>query len=250
MKICCCVCTWLRPQQLGNLIRCFERQDYANRCMVILDDAGQYENQEGDRWRLVSIKDRFDSLGHKRNAVARLAPNDADAFAIWDDDDYYLPLALSASVAALRTAEWSRPSLVLHPWEKTPLHWQFRQHQTGGLYHGSWAYQREMFGRLGGYKAGYSGPEDQEFMWRMEKAGVTRADPIALGYQPFYVYPWGNLSGGPHISGMLTGRDNGEKAWQRMGMIEMQPATVTPTDPPWFDLANPIIDPTIYPRPF
>ena len=62
--------------------------------------------RDGDRWRLVSVADRFATLGEKRNAAARLAPPDADALAIWDDDDLYMPWALRASVAALR----ARPS--------------------------------------------------------------------------------------------------------------------------------------------
>lgn len=249
MKICVCCCTWLRPKQLGNLLRCYERQDYADRYMVILDDAGQYGNQEGDRWRLVSTDKRYGSLGEKRNAVAAMAPEDTEAFAIWDDDDLYLPHALSASVAALRVSEWSRPSLVLHPTNIGEA-WQFRQYVTGGLYHGSWAYRRAMFERLGGYAAGYSGPEDQEFMRRMEAAGVVFTCPIALGFRPFYIYPWGGMTCTPHISGMLDGQDQGQRAWARMGMFEVNRATVVPTDPPWFDIDRPVIDSSVYPRPF
>jgi hypothetical protein len=246
----------MRPRQLGNLIRCFERQDYPNRELVILDDAGQYTRGAfsitipGDRWRLYSQRDRYASLGEKRNAVAALASPDADAIAIWDDDDLYLPHALTATAAALEAAEWSRPSLVLHPYESEPGRWAFRKHETGGLYHGGYAYRREMFQRMGGYRAGYSGPEDQELMQRMEAAGVTQADPIALGFEPFYIYPWGQLTGSYHISGMLTGKDTGQQAWDRIGRLVVEPAELAPVDPPWFDLGNPIVDDKIYPRPF
>lgn len=250
MKIAALCCTWNRPRQLGNLIACFERQDYENRELIILDDAGQYGDHFGDRWRIVSVNQRYGSLGEKRNACAALASYDAEAFAIVDDDDLYLPWALSASVAALDKAEWSRPSLVLHPYEVEPGKWAFRQHLTGGLYHGGWAYSRYMFERMGGYKAGYSGPEDKEFMQRMEAAGVSQADPIQLGYKPFYIYPWGNITGSPHISGLLTGQDNGEKAWKIMGIMAISKAEVKPTNPPWFDLDRPIIEDAILPRPF
>ena len=37
-------------------------------------------------------------------------------------------------------AAWSRPSLVLHPQDDGSL----RQHATGGLFHGGWAYRREL----------------------------------------------------------------------------------------------------------
>ena len=57
MKLAALCCTYLRPGSLGQLIESFLRQDYPreSRELVILDDAGQYDNQEGDGWRLVSI---------------------------------------------------------------------------------------------------------------------------------------------------------------------------------------------------
>ena len=93
MKLAALCCTYLRPDGLGQLIECFNRQDYPLelRELVILDDAGQYENQSGDGWRLVSIPSRFRSLGEKRNACAALASPDVEGFLVADDDDIYLP---------------------------------------------------------------------------------------------------------------------------------------------------------------
>ena len=61
MKLAALCCTYLRPDGLGQLIECFKRQNYPldQRELVILDDAGQYENQSGEGWRLVSIPSRF-----------------------------------------------------------------------------------------------------------------------------------------------------------------------------------------------
>jgi glycosyltransferase involved in cell wall biosynthesis len=53
MKIAVVCVTYNRPRQLGQMIRCFQRQDYARRELVILDDAGQYKPTEGPLWRLV-----------------------------------------------------------------------------------------------------------------------------------------------------------------------------------------------------
>ena len=83
--------------------------------LVILDDAGQYENQRGRAGGWFPCRERFPTLGEKRNAAAALVGDDVEALAVWDDDDLYLPWALSASAAALAQAAWSRPSLVLHP---------------------------------------------------------------------------------------------------------------------------------------
>ena len=63
MKLAAICCTFRRPHTLGQLVESFLRQDYPSelRELVILDDAGQYENQSGIGWRLVSIPTRFRS---------------------------------------------------------------------------------------------------------------------------------------------------------------------------------------------
>jgi glycosyltransferase involved in cell wall biosynthesis len=92
MKLTAFCCTFLRPSLLGQLIECFLRQDYPAelRELVILDDAGQYDHQEGNGWRLVSIPRRFHSLGEKRNACVALASSESEGFLV-ADDDIYLP---------------------------------------------------------------------------------------------------------------------------------------------------------------
>jgi glycosyltransferase involved in cell wall biosynthesis len=132
MKIAAVCCTYLRPKALGRLIHCFLQQDYPKRELIILDDAGQYDNQQGDRWRLISVNSRFPTLGEKRNAAVALVADDVEALAVWDDDDLYLPWALRACAEALRVAPWSRPSIVLHPHKNGSL----TQHKTCGLFHG------------------------------------------------------------------------------------------------------------------
>lgn len=236
MKIAAVCCTYLRPKQLGWLIRCFEYQDYQQRELVVLDDAGQYDQTAGDRWRVISVSKRFATLGEKRNAAAAYVSDDVEAVAIWDDDDLYLPWALSASVAALRRAHWSRPSVVLHPRPD----WTLRQHRTGGLFQGGWALRRELFDRCGGYPAMNNG-EDQALAARLIQAGARQADPMRLGYPPFYVYVWG---AGPHLSGM------GPRAYERLSRVGVEKATLLPADHPELDLRNPRILPGVRRRVF
>jgi glycosyltransferase involved in cell wall biosynthesis len=208
MKIAAVCCTYHRPKQLGRLIHCFFKQDYplAERELVILDDAGQYDNQQGEGWRLVSVDTRYRTLGQKRNAAAELVSPDVEALAVWDDDDTYLPWALRASVAALEKTPWSRPGLVLHERRNG----DFWQHQTGGLFHGGWAYTREAFRHVGGYAAMNNG-EDQDLAGRLTAAGIMWADPVKLGFPPFYVYHLGG-SQGYHLSSM------GAKGYEKLGV--------------------------------
>ena len=218
MKIAVVCVTYNRPRQLGQMIRCFERQDYAPRELVILDDAGQYASTEGPGWRLTSVAERFPTLGEKRNAAARLVSSDAAALAVWDDDDLYMPWALRASVAALEHAAWSRPGLVLHPQPDGSL----QQHRTGGLFHSGWAYRRDAFDRAGGYPHIDNG-EDQGLAERFRRLGVAQSDPLALGFPPFLVYCWAH---GMHLSWA------GPRGYANWGRLAIEPATVEPRDPP------------------
>jgi hypothetical protein len=67
------------------------------------------------------------------------------------------------------------------------------------LFHGQWAFRREAFESIGGYDPTKNNGEDQDIAHRLMAAGIEEADPIALGFDPFYVYPWG---GPNHFSGM------------------------------------------------
>lgn len=241
MKIAAVCCTYLRPKHLGWVIRCFLEQDYADRELIVLDDAGQYDDRQGDRWRLVSVARRFPSLGEKRNAAVALCSADAEALAVWDDDDVYLPWALSASVAALKKAPWSRPGIVLHERADGKL----KQHRTGGLFHGGWAYTRDAFDRAGGYPPMNNG-EDQAFARRMRRTGIREADPCKLGFRPFYLYRWGP-GAGYHLSGM--GPKGYQKlARQRLALRRGEKAALNVTWPR--DYRNPTILPGVHPRVF
>ncbi len=240
MKVCVCVCTYLRPVELGYVIRCFQRQDYpaTQREMVILDDAGQYEGTQGDRWRLISTDRRYETLGEKRNAAARLASPGADVLCQWDDDDLYLPWALSASVAALADAAWSRPTRVL---QRTPdglvqrQTWS-RRDRRDRAFPGGWALRRKAFWAVGGYPK-TSTNEDLMMARRLQAAGVRQADPLEFGFRPFYIWaPHGN----PHLSSEPV--STGYASW---GEHSGPPATVRPTDPPGIDLDHPVILPHV-----
>ena len=113
MKVAAICCTYKRPDELATVIECFLRQDYPPemRELIVLDDADQYESQDGDGWRIVSIPSRFRTLGEKRNASAGLVSPDVDAYCVWDDDDVYLPWHMTAATDALADADVSPPDV-------------------------------------------------------------------------------------------------------------------------------------------
>jgi glycosyltransferase involved in cell wall biosynthesis len=252
MKLTWTVSTYNRPHLLKRTIHCFEKQTHEDRYMVIFDDGGQYGNQEGDRWRLVSTDKRCKSLGAKRNHVLTLVPDDTHAVLPVDDDDIPLPWHTEASAKALENADWSRPSVVLAP-RITGAGWLFSANYTGHpldqkqerLYHPAWAMRLDVVRSLGGYPDNMSGPEDRALMLKMDQAKISHADPMEFGYKPSFIYCWGNFN----ISGMLgAGDENGERAWELIGDT-LEPATIEPWEPP-FDLHNPVVAPMIMRRPF
>lgn len=192
MKIAAVCITWRRPKLLGQLIECFNRQTYQDRELLIVDDSGQYPSQpSGDRWRIVSVDRRFRTIGEKRNAVAAMVSPDVSAYAVWDDDDTYLPWALAASVFALRKHPWVQPRQVLE-WNDDGQTWRrqeswSRERPLHIAYHGCWSYLREAFINVGGYPARTD--EDWELARRLRDHCGPSGDTICPEFpDPFYAY--------------------------------------------------------------
>ena len=214
MKLGAICCTYKRPKELAFAIECFLRQDYPAelRELIVLDDAGQYANQAGNRWRLVSLPVRFRTLGEKRNASAALVSPDVDASCVLDDDDIYLPWHISAAAAALKDAEYTIPT-VIYTDKRDRLERKTNQY----LFHGAWAFRREAFERVGGYPFMQSG-QDQGLLRRFKAAQLRRADPIQQDPRPSYVYRWCTVHN-RHISAM------GKDGYERLGQLAAAPVT-------------------------
>jgi glycosyltransferase involved in cell wall biosynthesis len=218
MKIAAICCTYKRPTLLAEAIECFVRQDYPaeKRELIVLDDAGQYGNQHGDGWRVVSVPARFRTLGEKRNASAALVSADMDAYCVWDDDDIYLPWHMSAAAAALAEADYTIPT-VIYSDKRNRLERKANQY----LFHGAWAFRREAVDRVCGYPFMQSG-QDQGLLKRFKTANLRRADPIQFDSRPSYVYRW-YTAHSQHISAM------GKDGYERLGRLAAgRAATITP----------------------
>lgn len=200
-KITCICLTYNRPELLRYALYSYLMQDYPSDRLelLILDDAGQYRSQSdcGDgekRWELVSVPRRFSSVGAKRNAAISMVSKDTDVIVIWDDDDIYLPWTLKAHAAALVEADWSCPSLVIdHRSDDIVLCEPCEQY----IFHAAWAFRLDVFKAAGGYDDLISG-EDKDLARKFTDGKIKRADPICLGFDPYFVF---NRSGSSyHIS--------------------------------------------------
>lgn len=186
MKLAAICCTYKRPRLLAQAIESFQRQEYPLhlRELIVLDDAGQYEPQRGPGWQIVSVRQRFRTLGEKRNASAALVSADVDAYCVWDDDDIYLPWHMTAAANALATADYTIPT-ALYVDKRQRLERKANQY----LFHGAWSFRRSVFERVSGYPWMQSG-QDQGLLKRFKAAHLRRADPIQFEPRPSYVYRW------------------------------------------------------------
>ncbi len=174
MLISCLCPTYNRPALLAESLACFEAQTWPDRELVILDDAGQYDPQAGDRWRLLSLAARYPALGAKRNALAGLASPRAEVLAVWDDDDLYAPWHLAALAEVFGGgAPWVKPAAV---WG-LGTEGDFCIRPAGGLVHPGCAFRRDLFESLGGYRGDFSNGEDCELAGRLVLRGIWPASP-------------------------------------------------------------------------
>jgi hypothetical protein len=215
-KVACLCPTYKRPRELANAVECFLRQDYPAelRELIVLDDAGQYAPTaiSAPGVKLVTTPHRFRTLGEKRNASAALASPDTMIYCVWDDDDVYLPWHISVAVAALEQtgSDYTIPTAIYTENRK-----RLAPRSNGQMFHGSWAFRREAFERVGGYPWIQSG-QDQGLLRRFKAANLRRADPIRFDLRPSYIYRWGTTPCGWHISG-LNRQDGYERVAMKQG---------------------------------
>ena len=204
-----CLCpTYRRPQLLRESIACFEAQDYPvdRRELIILDDAGELENQTGNGWQIISIPRRFRSLPEKFNAVAALASG--EILVVWEDDDIYLSHHISSHVAAMEGHLWSKPSVVLSDYTG-----DVKEEDATGRFHASLAFTRQAFEQVGGWPLTLRGDFDQQLIAGFRAFGPA-ADPC-LSAAPSYVFRW-TSTGAYHGQAWMRG-PNDEGWYDRVG---------------------------------
>lgn len=188
--------TWNRPECLRNLIAQFKAQEHKESELLILDDSGQYSNQEGSGWQLISFKRPFHTLPEKYNALLGMATS--DAIVIAEDDDLYSPQHSSACEAALQVGRWCKPSKV-----KSLYGGKLNIEDSAGRFHASIACWCRNLRHVGGWPITQTGDFDQQLIKRLETE-CPASDPIALGFEPTYTFNW-DKSGHSHGQSAMQG---------------------------------------------
>jgi glycosyltransferase involved in cell wall biosynthesis len=187
LSVCCC--TWNRPQMLGELIYSYLIQDYPPelRELIILDDGGQYENEKGDGWQLISFPRRFGSLGEKRNTCVSLTHPKSKFIVIADDDDIYLPHWLYSHAKNFeRGAEWSFASSIYWS-ERNRIIRKWNYVDEGWIMHPAHAFRKDLFWRVGGYPH-LACKEDYYLFDRFRRHKVEHKDALIANHAPYFIY--------------------------------------------------------------
>lgn len=216
MKIACLMPTYGRRRGVvANSIELFLRQSHPDKSLLGLEDGAATTGRQGHPplWCLTSWTIRLGSLPTKYDVM--WSPKTADAYAVWDDDDVYLPWHLEAHAAVLLEHGWSKPSRV---WTTSSGH--LEQEAADGRFHGSIAIRRELLERVGGWRGVMPDGEwgradfDQRMLWALGRLGAP-GDPCQVA-EPSYVFRWAD-AGSQHCQGLM--RSPEDQSWYR----RMQP---------------------------
>lgn len=230
-RIACLCPTYKRPEHLRNALACFLNQRYSLResRLFILDDAiaenekVQHDPQMGDNWELHTSKERYANLPAKYNKLVELAEWwEPDAYAIWEDDDVFLPYhlvfaneAFNKGIRFYRTAQvWSNYNM---PKGKAQLE------GAEGRFHSSWVFTKQALNQIGGWPKTERLDFDQQLGAKLRDLDSSKSVKLPC---PQYVYRWGN--GVYH--GSQAGEEGFKSLWDRLGEMKVPyVGTLVPT---------------------
>jgi hypothetical protein len=154
--------------------------------------------------------------------------------AVFDDDDIFLPWALSSCVAALESAPWTQSRVVLE-WDGWISSQSWHKQETFSrkdpfrpAYHSAWSFRREAYVAIGGYQS--SAHED----WPLAEALLRKFGPSADSTPDGR--PWMAYSRGPsHLSTRIqahhsigTGGECFARAWDERAGDVIEPVDLYP----------------------
>ncbi len=200
----------------------FNRQDYRNRELLILDDGADNLSQElpnDPRIRYVRIRRRR-SIGAKRNLGCQLARG--SAIACWDDDDWYAPDRLGAQMAPLLSGKAEMSALPvrvffdLNKWEfwtcSPEVHRRLWFANVAG---GTLVFRRHVWERLAKYPD-QSLAEDGFFLREALRRGAKLS---RIGRERLFIY----LRHGKNSWSFTCGQHGNSQEWKRIPEPKLPP---------------------------
>jgi glycosyltransferase involved in cell wall biosynthesis len=163
----CIMPTYNRRAFVPQALRCFLRQDYPNRELVVIDDGSEPVADcvpESEHVRYLRLNEKL-TIGAKRNFACEQARG--EFIVHWDDDDWYPATRLSKQVAALieRGADVCGSSQVSFYDPANDRAWEYRYAGTGaGWVAGNTFAYRKSFWQRNKFQNLQVG-EDSRFIW-------------------------------------------------------------------------------------
>ena len=233
-----------RPQLVEEVLRMWELQTYPDCDLLVYDTANQMPEVQGPNWRIVHQGECPWSMGTTCNTGIRMS--DAPYVLRIDDDDQVFPWHVEAIVDALQDHQWACP-LKVWDWQygNKPLMFRPYNRDTRDIaYAGTWAFRREAFEAVGGYREDCFREEECEFRTRLHDRFGPPGDSTAGRFpDPSYAYAL-NYDRVPHY-GQMT--DEQRREHQRRPWPKWE--TITPRWPRNYLLGYPL-NPKLHPRRF
>jgi len=214
--------TFRRPRLTCNSVACFLEQTYPGATgMLVLEDGGALNPVDMGNIKVLTSDTRYPDLGSKYNAMAKKAIElfDPTYFAVWEDDDVYLPYHLSVSIKAMleERKEWAYPSRVYSllggPLGITDY----------GVYHASIVLSRKAWEKVHWDESGQA-KFDRIFMDGLRSNFGPPADPIQHFPRPSYVFRF-QSTGAYH--GQAFMRSLEDKTWYAtVGVLAQKEAPI------------------------
>lgn len=217
--------SYRRPYLTCNAAGCFRSQVTSEPTgMIILEDGGALHPADLGDIKVITAPERFPDLGSKYNRLAELAIEYfyADYFAVWEDDDIYLPDHMEASLRAMREEkrEWAMPSCVyslLGPLSVTNV----------GIYHASIVMSRRAWEKVHWDTSGQA-QFDRILMQRLREEFGPPADPVRVAGHPTYVFRF-QSTGSYHGQALMRSLD--DINWYKLVEILTVPMEPVPLVP-------------------
>lgn len=196
----CLTATHGRYSVLCEAVTCFVDQDYQEKELIILNN---HPDKLTCSLPQVTVYNEpcYPTLGDCRNRLLDLA--NGDFVRTWDDDDLYMPWAISQGVEHIKDAPAWKP---LYSWG-----WHVAKDHIylgGNKYEASWTVKAEV-ARAYRYIPMSGGNEHNSLEIGLRELGGIKRDNV----RPSYVYRWG--SGLCRISGTLNKNDLSEETTKR-----------------------------------
>ena len=192
-KVSCICVTYGRTTLLDEAVQSFLSQDYTGwKEMVIVNDYDKLELACGvPGVRVINIKERFGSLGEKRNYANSMA--EGEVLFVWDDDDISLPNRISYTLQQMKHKYYYRPNQV---WR---IDGKLLPDPSNQSVYAAMSYTKDAFKAVGGYrKISYGEDVALDNAFHAGNSAWMDTEDI-IRQNCFYIYRWTG-PGRHHIS--------------------------------------------------